>query len=250
MGKIAGRSMKLGVFITIGLLLFIVAIYSIGKQRHLFGASFRISTIFKNVAGLQVGNNVRLAGINVGTVYNIEIISDTSVVVDLLIDEKARKHIKKDARATIGSEGLMGNKIINILPGNGDKDPVERHDFIIGAPSVEIDDIISTFQSTIQNIDLITSDLAEITNRVRSGRSTIGALLMDTTLAFNLYETLRQARKGTEGFKESMDAVQESVLLRGYFKRKEKEEAKAADTNGADTRRRSLFGRRKKDKNN
>ena len=84
-------------------------------------APFVLSGVFKDVAGLQAGNNVRFSGINVGTVENISIVSDTSVRVEILIDESTRKFIKKDAVASIGSEGLMGNKILIINPGTGGK---------------------------------------------------------------------------------------------------------------------------------
>ena len=104
-------------FVTMGMAVFIAGIYFIGEGQQLFRSTFRISGVFKDVAGLQPGNNVRFSGINVGVVDNISIISDSSVRVEILIDDDTRKFIKKDAVASIGSEGLMGNKILIITPG-------------------------------------------------------------------------------------------------------------------------------------
>src|SRR4051812_28244697 len=114
MEKETGYRIRLGIFVSIGVALLIVTIYVIGKKQNLFGTTFKVSGIFHNVSGLQVGSNVRFSGISIGTVENIEIITDSTVRVDMILEEKTRKFIKKDAKASIGSEGLMGNKIVNI----------------------------------------------------------------------------------------------------------------------------------------
>src|SRR3990172_11810697 len=138
MKKNAINKMKLGIFISLGIAVFIFAIYFIGEKQQLFRSTFRLSGVFKDVAGLQVGNNVRLSGINVGTIDNISIISDTSVRVIILVDESTRKFIRKDAVASIGSEGLMGNKVLIINPGTGGKKIIEENDTIATAQPIEI----------------------------------------------------------------------------------------------------------------
>ena len=60
---------------------FCYTIYFVGKQKNLFGSTFQLKSKFKTVSGLEVGNNVRFSGINIGTVNEIELITDTSVVV-------------------------------------------------------------------------------------------------------------------------------------------------------------------------
>src|SRR5690349_13863085 len=117
MDKQSGYTWKLGMFVTIGLLLFIIAIYFIGKQKNLFGSTFNITSKFKTVSGLEVGNNVRFSGINIGTVEEIRLINDSSVVVSMVIKDEVREFIKTDARASIGSDGLMGDKVLTISPG-------------------------------------------------------------------------------------------------------------------------------------
>ena len=128
MKKDTSNKMRLGIFISVGILIFTVAIYFIGERQQLFRNTLHLSGVFKDVAGLQIGNNVRLSGINVGTVDDISIISDTTVKVEILIDKEAQKFIKKDAIASIGSEGLMGNKALVISPGTGGKKRIEDYD--------------------------------------------------------------------------------------------------------------------------
>lgn len=215
-----GNSMKLGVFVVAGLVLLITAIYFIGQKQHMFSNVFRISGIFKNVNGLQVGNNIRFSGINVGTVENITIVSDTAVRVDMVIDADIQKFIKSDATAIIGSEGLMGNKTINIAPGSMDQPSIKDQGAIKTAKPVDFDEILGQLNTTTQNAALITDDLSAIMNSIRSGKGTVGRLFMDTTLAKDLNQTIKNLRGGTKGFEENMDAAKHSFLLRGAFKKK------------------------------
>jgi len=102
---------RLGLFIAGGLALFVFAIFIIGKQKNLFNPVFKLTTTFYNVSGLQVGNNIRFSGINVGTVDNIVIINDSTVKVDMLVKKDVRQFIKSDCEVAIGSEGLIGDRL-------------------------------------------------------------------------------------------------------------------------------------------
>src|SRR5690554_5099654 len=109
---------RLGLFIAGGLTIFVIAIFIIGKQQNLFNPVFKVTTNFFNVSGLQVGNNVRFSGINVGTVDNIRIINDSTVQVNLLIRKDVQQFIKADSEATISSEGIIGDRVIMITQGS------------------------------------------------------------------------------------------------------------------------------------
>jgi len=228
MKKNSGNKIKLGIFVTIGLILFIIAIYYIGKKQQLFSDTFRISGLFKDVRGLQIGDNVRFSGINVGVIDNIEIITDTTVKVDVMINENTRKFIRKNAHAVISSDGLMGNKILLILPGTCREKVIENNDYIATSVPVNIDDILLKLKVTGDNAADITGNLAAIMNHMRAGKGTIGKLFMDTTFAENLDKTVVNLKHGAGGFSQNMEAAKHSFLLRGLFKdkksRKEKRE--------------------------
>ena len=87
---------RLGLFVAGGLALFVIAIFIIGKQKNLFNPVFKLTTTFYNVSGLQVGNNIRFSGINVGTVDNIRIINDSTVKVEMSIKKNVNQFIKSD----------------------------------------------------------------------------------------------------------------------------------------------------------
>jgi phospholipid/cholesterol/gamma-HCH transport system substrate-binding protein len=209
MKKNISSKIRLGIFISLGIAVFIVAIYFIGDKQQLFRSTFRVSGVFKDVGGLQAGNNVRLSGINVGTIDNVSIISDTSVRVVIVIDESTRRFIKKDAIASIGSEGLMGNKALIISPGTGDKKIIEDNDIIATTQPTDIDEILKSLKTTIDNTSSVTGDLAKIAANIESGKGTIGRLMMDKEWRQNFETTIINLKEGSDGFRVLMDKANE-----------------------------------------
>jgi phospholipid/cholesterol/gamma-HCH transport system substrate-binding protein len=223
----AGNRIRLGLFVTVALGLFIVVIYMIGNGKHMFTKTFHINGTFKDLAGLQVGNNIRFTGMNVGTVAKVEIATDSTVRVDMLIEKKVQKFLKKDAIASIGSEGLMGNKVVNLLPGSADQPVVKDGDQILTVTPVSMDDIMRNMEVTTQNAALITADISALTTGIREGHGTIGKLFEDSALAVSLGKTMVNVQHAAGGLNEDLKAAQHNVLLRGYFKKKEAEAAKS-----------------------
>jgi phospholipid/cholesterol/gamma-HCH transport system substrate-binding protein len=226
MYKESGFTWKLGMFVTIGLLLFVTTIYFIGKQKNLFGSTFTLQSQFKTVTGLKIGNNVRFSGINVGTVSEIQLLSDSAVVVKLVIKDEVRHFIKTDAKASIGSDGLMGDKVLTITPGTTSKSVVKDNATIASLKAIEIEDIMKGVKTTIDNATLITDQLAEFSFKINNGKGTLSKLLMDEKMGNKLDATMSNLQKGTKGFNENMEAAKHNFLLKGYFNKKDKAAAK------------------------
>ena len=204
MVKKAATHIKLGIFITIGFILFAVAIYTVGMNQQLFNKTFHISGTFSDVNGLQAGNNVRFSGITVGIIQRITMESDTSVRVDMSINDDVRQFIKKDAEAVIGTESLMGNKVLIITPGTSDLPEIEDGDMIKTNPPMNIDELMGTVKTTTDNLALMTSDLADIVHTIREGKGTIGQLLMDSTYLTVPIENAIAITSDLKGMVESM----------------------------------------------
>lgn len=185
------RNIKLGLFVIIGGVCLIFGLYSIGKNKNMFGKTFRLVSVFYDVNGLTVGNNVRYSGIDVGTVEKIEIINDSAVSIEMLIDDKIKKFIRKNSIASIGTDGLMGNKIVNISPGTTADQIVRENDVIQSLRTVNTEEMLRTLELTNNNVASISSDLKEITENVNKSRGTLYKVLMDTTLAENVTFTLK-----------------------------------------------------------
>ena len=217
---------RLALFITGGLFLFVIVIFLIGKQKNLFISVFKITTTFQNVSGLQVGNNIRFSGINVGTVDNIEIINDSTVQVDLLIAKRVQKFIKADSQAAIGSAGIIGDRVVVITQGTFDSPGAKDGQQIESKEPVEPDAIMASIQVTADNAEIVSGQLAEILIKVNSGQGTLGKLIQDSTIAANLNQTVKNLKSSSKGLDENMNAAKENFLLKGYFNRKEKAEEK------------------------
>ena len=213
---------RLGIFIAGGLAIFIIAIFIIGKQQNLFNPVFEVTANFYNVSGLQVGNNIRFSGINVGIVDDIHIVNDSTVQVDMLIRKNVQEFIKDDSQAAIGSEGIIGDRLIIITQGSFDAPVIKDGQQISSVEPVETDAIIAGMNISVINAAIITSELAEIMIKINSGNGTIGRLLQDSTIAENLNMTILNLRKSSKGLDEIMNAAKENFLLKGYFNRKEK----------------------------
>jgi phospholipid/cholesterol/gamma-HCH transport system substrate-binding protein len=217
---------KLGFFAVAALVLAVCAIYYIGKQKNKFGSVVHISAFFNSVSGLKIGSNVRLGGIDVGTVDGINLVTDTTVEVQMIIQKKVQKFIKKDAKASIGSEGLMGDKVIVIAPGTRGQPVVSEGDSLPTLHPIETDAIMASLKTSADNAAIITTNLADISDRISHGKGALGKLLRDTVLSSNISATMKNLKKSSEGLSENMEAAKHNFLLRGFFKKKEKEKEK------------------------
>lgn len=228
-----GQKIRTGIFALIGLGLLVGAVFLIGKTKNLFGDTFHVYGTFKNVGGLQAGNNVRFVGVNVGTVQGISIISDTLARVDLIVQESVHKFIKSNAVASIGSDGLMGDKLIVISATEDGTELVKDGGRIATNNPTDMTEIIGKMQRIADNAEVITAGLADISMTISQGKGSLGRLLYNDDLAKNLEGTVSNIKQGTKGFSENMEALKGNFLLRGYYKRKErkkqeKEEAREA----------------------
>lgn len=187
-------TIRLGMFIAGGVLLFIMIIYLIGGKHNMFTSSMKITTVFKDVKGLQEGANVRFTGIDVGAVTRLEILTDSTVLVEISLDRKVTRFIKKDSRATIASEGLMGNKLVIIIPGGADQPSVEEGDNLLSLEPVEIDDIIREIKISGERIGIVSANLIRITEKMERGEGIFGKIFTDTTFAYNLSRTSHNLR--------------------------------------------------------
>jgi len=180
------KYIKLGLFIVVGLALFVAALFYIGSKENLFTKTFKIYAVFSNVSGLTQGNSVQFAGINVGTVQSIEIIAVDKVRVNMDLVSDVQEFVKKDSEASINSDGLVGNKVISITAGNQGGLTVEDGDSIHAVTPISIGDIVNNLNESTKEAQNISKDLAEIMNKVNRGEGTLGKLINNSDIFDNL----------------------------------------------------------------
>jgi phospholipid/cholesterol/gamma-HCH transport system substrate-binding protein len=203
---------RLGIFIVVGIAIFVVAIFIIGKQQHLFNPVFKITTNFSNISGLQAGNNIRFSGIEVGIVDNIKIINDSTVQVDMLVRRDVQQFIKADSYASISSSGIIGDKIIVITQGSRNSQMAEDGQHILSKEPLETDDIMKSLKTSAESAEVITLQLAEIMMNINSGQGTLGRLIQDSTIAENINQTIENFKKSSEGLDETIEVTQQNVF--------------------------------------
>jgi len=324
MGNQRQSNLKLGVFIVAGLLVFLFFFIMVSKRRNLFGSAFELKTHFSNLNGLTKGDNVLFSGLQAGSVNRITILDDTTIEVNLAIDENLRLFIPKNTTAAVITDGIVGDKIVNLVPGKGNSKHVDDGDFLQPAFGFNRDEALKNLSKTNNNIELITEilknrivkvdtsalinllgsreladdvlfslsnlnaasarakdvavSLNELVNHARRGDGPLGVLLTDTSMAGdlktavsamkataigssnatnqlnemigklrrdiedgggalqvllkdtavanNLKKTMENVKNGTYSFNEDMEALKHNFFLRGYFRRREKQNEK------------------------
>ncbi|MEO7216510.1 MlaD family protein [Mucilaginibacter sp.] len=196
MAEQKANNIKLGVFVMSGLLVLIVSFFIIGKNSNIFGADFKLKVRLNNLNGLTEGNNVLFSGIQAGTVKTIELINDTTIEVTMQINSKVKSHIHKNALAAVGTEGLMGNKIVNITPGKAAGAQVIDGDMLGAQKVVSMDEVIATLSKTNNNVASISEVLKGTVLRIDS--SEVLKLLNDKEIGISLKSSLKNIHQATE----------------------------------------------------
>jgi phospholipid/cholesterol/gamma-HCH transport system substrate-binding protein len=183
------QDIKLGAFALIGVVLFLIALFYLGREGNLFNKTFTVSAIFKNVEGLKEGDNVWLSGVKIGMVKKVQIVSEGQVIVNLSLKDKQNQFIKKNATAFVGSDGLVGNKIVVIRPGDADK-IINENDTINAVSPTDTQELFNIAKEVGTNTRSITDDLKLISARLNKGEGLFGELLRDGPISKDLRQTI------------------------------------------------------------
>ena len=210
MAKSNSKKVRVGIFVVVGTIILVSALYFIGSRQHIFTKNIQLYSVFDNVNGLILGNNVRYSGINVGTVTKIEMTEVGKITIEMTVEEKAAYFIKKDAVASISSDGLVGSMVVNIIPGDQQEEAnVVAGDFIKTSSKVSMDDMLGTLNVTSEN-------LSKITNEILMGEGALGVLINDTIMAQNIKQTLEELRKTSEGTGLAMAKINQIISKINY----------------------------------
>jgi len=191
------RAIIVGIFLALGLVVFILGVFTLGGQSKSFSKSVHINAVFDDVAGLKTGNNVWFSGVKVGTISTIRFTGPSQVAVKMTVDENSRQYIHDNAQVHIGSDGLIGNKII-VIDGGSPQAPIIRDgDILQTAKMVSTDDIIKVAQQNNENLLAITSDFKLLSHKILQGKGTVGTLLADSLMGVQLKESMHNLQIAT-----------------------------------------------------
>ncbi|WP_200979703.1 MlaD family protein [Echinicola sp. 20G] len=179
------KSVVVGIFVLIGIIIAVSGILTLGAQQKIFVKSVKLKAVFDDVEGLQPGNNVWFSGVKIGTVTSIKFYGDSQVEIEMNVDADTKEFIRKDSKATISSDGLIGNKIIVIYGGTTQAPAIEDGDRLQAVMPLDTDNMMETLQENNQNLVSITNDLKVLTGKIANGEGIVGAVLTDSLLAEN-----------------------------------------------------------------
>ena len=197
MKKQSVNAIKLGAFVLTGLSLLIFMLYLLGKNKSFFGNRFELKAQFKDVNGLLVGNNVRFSGIDVGTVRSIVIVNDTVIEVTMNLDKEMKAFVRSNSVASLGTDGLIGNRVVNISPQGGDAPFVKGGETLPARQEVNTQAMLQTLYRTNENVEKIVADLRNTVHLVNTSTA-LNSLLNDKTLSSNLRASLAHLHETTE----------------------------------------------------
>ncbi len=209
------KGITVGLFVVIALVIFMTAIYLVGKNENIFGANVSVAAIFQDVKGLREGDKVRLSGIEIGTVSSLWFMENNRVLVQMNLDEKAVQYVRKDSRATIANEGLMGSKVVIILPGGLETGPVQPLDTLETIEQTDIDEIMREVKRSSENITVVTGELITITRKINRGDGVFGKIFTDTTFTRNLDQASRNINEITGNINEISEKVSRGQGIMG-----------------------------------
>ncbi len=193
----AAQKIRIGLFTIIGLAILVIGIFLIGRNQNMFSDTFKVYGTYKTVGGLQVGNNIRFAGIDIGTVENITILSDTVIRVDMLLQSKIKPFLKTSSLATIGSDGLMGDKLVMITVGEGSAPLLKDGAKIATANPMDFDKTMVRITKVAENAEILSASLAGISVQLSEGKGSLGRLLYKDDLAVALEGTVSNMKTMT-----------------------------------------------------
>ncbi|PRD54572.1 MlaD family protein [Sphingobacterium gobiense] len=192
------RSLTVGLFVLIGLIILVAGILVLGTQQNKFSKNLIVTTYFHDVKGLKVGNNVWFSGVKVGIVKEIKFQSINDVKVVMHIEEKSSQFIREDVVAKLGSDGLIGNAIVNLVGGSDEVPPIKNGDVIKSVGGTDTDAMFATLQTNNENLVEITKNFAVLSKQMVEGKGTVGALMTDSTIALSLKSAVQGLDKTME----------------------------------------------------
>lgn len=201
---------KLGIFVIAGLSFLIFLLYFIGKNQNLFGKTFILKARFEDIHGLMPGNNIRYAGIDAGSVKSIDVINDSTIEVTLMVKTKMKSYIHKNAIVSITTDGLMGNKLINIQSAKQPAPLVREGDILYSTTVPGMDDIMKTLSSTAYDVTVIAKELRQSVEKLNTSKA-LWTILNDETLPSNLRASLLKVRNASDNMNRMMAGLNSIV---------------------------------------
>ncbi len=164
------REMKVGVFVLMGIIIVGVVVFLIGQERSIFSRHVEYITTFSDVQGLKTGAPIRLSGIDVGTVGEVSHsanLNDPRIHVELSLVRSEATRVRANATAKIVNKGLLGDKMVEIIPGTNDKPPFSGT-IIPGEDPTDFSNLVSQVEPIAEKTNRVLGNLEHMSKNLAS----------------------------------------------------------------------------------
>ena len=187
--------LKVGALILVALIILAIAILKLGQSGNLFGKRYHLVSFVGNVSGLRIGGPVTIAGQLAGSIDDIRFLppdADTAhnLKIVLQVNQSLQSQVRTDSRAKIKTQGLLGDKVLDISVGTPKFRPLKEGDTLLIAPAVDYEAVVQQASGIMGQVADVTRDLKRVTDQINRGQGTLGQLLTNRTLYDQLNATL------------------------------------------------------------
>ena len=198
--------LRIGLFVLVGFILFIVIIFYLGSKEKMFSSTTLVKARFATVSSLRRGAEIDMAGINIGSVKDIQLPRNArdSVTVTMRIITDALKLIHTDSKASITTQGLIGDKVVYISMGSDSTPAIEPGGTIGVLPQQDYGKIVDTLALVVGQLDSMSHEANQLLHAIRVGNGTLGKLVNDDGLYKDLRNTTTNANALVVSAKESV----------------------------------------------
>lgn len=182
MEKNRKTQIKVGMFVSVGIVLAMFVIFMLDGKKSLFESTTTLYAKFKDISGLRSGASVSLVGVNVGKVTDIRFpqsLDDKLVVVEMEVQARYLNRIRQDSEAAIMTQGLLGDKMIFIKVGTPGSPEIKAGETIRSGKLFSIDSIAEDGGEMLSDIKEIMKNVNGILKDVKEKKSFLHALIYD-----------------------------------------------------------------------
>ncbi len=215
--------LSVGAFLIGGTLLFGVGLFMIGSRQKIFSRGFHVYSDFESVSGLETGANVRVAGLEAGEVEEIQVPSQTSSSfrVKLRLTDKVHPLVRQDSVALIQTEGLVGDKFLEISKGSSQAAECKDGGTIPSKEPFDFADLMQDARNLFQTTGTTLESAGHVADHMDQALSTFLTPQSDgKNGAVHLNETVASAQRAMTNLADDTEAMKHNFFLRGFFKKR------------------------------
>jgi hypothetical protein len=211
----------MGVFLMAGVILFTTGLFLIGSRQRLFSHRFEVYADFASVSGLEEGANVRVAGLDAGEIVDIEVPkqSEGNYRVKMKLDRKMKPLVRQDSMASIQTEGLVGNKYLEIDKGTAQTEECGDGCTLKTKEPFDFADLMDDARGLLKNTTEAMGKAGDVAGKLDQ---TLGTFLAKDKTgqggAERLNATVANAERAAANFADDAEALKHNFFLRGFFK--------------------------------